>query len=70
MLYEVSHTITPNKHGKLWVEKILDNCKIAKSYYDKHHSDIAGADASKINKEFRDRIAKAIRYAREMSAYD
>ncbi len=60
MIYLVAQTIVPADMARHWIKAILELCSISYEYYDKHHKDVVGINASKNNKEFRKIINESI----------
>ena len=60
MVYAVAQNISPRKEAETWARLFLQRCNIAKSYYDKHRSDICADYATEDNKNYRESIDIAI----------
>jgi len=60
MVYAVAQNITPRKEASAWALLFLERCGIAKSYYDKHRTDICADYATKDNRNYRKSIDEAI----------
>lgn len=60
MVYAVARNISPRKEAETWARLFLQRCNIAKSYYDKHRSDICADHATEDNKNYRESIDTAI----------
>lgn len=60
MVYAVAQNITPRKEAGIWTSLFLERCGIAKSYYDKHRTDICADYATEDNKNYRKSIDEAI----------
>lgn len=63
MIYLVAQTIVPADMARHWIKEILELCSISYEYYDKHHKDVTGINASKNNKEFQKIINEAMERA-------
>lgn len=60
IVYAVARNISPRKEASVWASLFLERCGIAKSYYDKHRSDICADYATEDNKNYRKSIDEAI----------
>lgn len=60
MVYAVARNISPRKEASAWASLFLERCGIAKSYYDKHRTDICADYATEDNKNYRNSIDEAI----------
>lgn len=60
MVYAVALNISPRKEAAAWTSLFLGRCGIAKSYYDKHRTDICADYATEENKNYRKTIDGAI----------
>lgn len=60
MVYAVAQNITPRKEASAWALLFLERCGIAKSYYDKHRTDICADYATEDNRNYRKSIDEAI----------
>ena len=60
MVFAVARNISPRKEAETWARLFLQRCDIAKSYYDKHRSDICADHATEDNQNYRKSIDEAI----------
>ena len=60
MVFAVARNISPRKEAETWARLFLQRCGIAKSYYDKHRSDICADYATEDNQNYRKSIDGAI----------
>ncbi|WP_285821803.1 hypothetical protein, partial [Xylanibacter rodentium] len=60
MVFAVASNISPRKEAETWVRLFLQRCGIARSYYDKHRSDICAGHATEDNRNYRKSIDEAI----------
>lgn len=60
MVQTVAKNISPRKEASAWASLFLERCGIAKSYYDKHRTDICADHATEDNKNYRSSIDEAI----------
>lgn len=60
MVHAVALNISPRKEASAWSSLFLERCGIAKSYYDKHRTDICADHATDDNKNYRNSIDAAI----------
>lgn len=60
MVYAVARNISPRKEASAWASLFLERCGIAKTYYDKHRTDICADYATEDNKNYRNSIDDAI----------
>lgn len=60
MVYAVARNISPRKEAEAWTQLFLLRCDIAKTYYDKHRTDICADYATGDNRNYRQSIDEAI----------
>ena len=59
-LFAVARNISPRNEAETWTRLFLQRCGIARSYYDKHRSDICADYATEDNQNYRKSIDGAI----------
>ena len=60
MVFAVARNISPRNEAETWTRLFLQRCGIARSYYDKHRSDICADYATEDNQNYRKSIDGAI----------
>lgn len=60
MVYAVAQNISPRSEAETWTRLFLQQCGIARTYYDKHRSDICADYATGDNQNYRKSIDEAI----------